>query len=170
MSRLIIIRGPSGSGKSTVAKQLQKECLESTLLLQEDAIRFLFSDWKEPDHTASKELAVASILSGLASGYNVIYEGISNIKTYGKYFERILAKHPEENYFFYLDVAFDETLKRHATRPQKTEFGPKEMKRWLAYASPTGYAYETIIPDPSTLDETVAKILEVTGNDQSLTR
>lgn len=161
MSKLIIIRGPSGSGKSTVAKQLQSRLPSPTLLLQEDKIRFMFSDWREPAHTASKELATASILSGLDSGLDVIYEGISNIKTYDKFFQQIFAIHPNDNYFFYLDVDFDETIKRHDTRPQRSEFGPVEMKQWLEYASPTGYKCETIIPKESSVEETVNKIIEV---------
>lgn len=161
--KLIIIRGSSGSGKSTVAMRLQSEYPSPTLLICEDKIRFMFSNWVEPAHTASKELALASILSGLKSGFNVIYEGISNVKTYSKYFERIFTEHPDENYFFYLDVDFDETLKRHEMRPEKSEFGPEEMKRWRDYASPTGYKFETIISQQSSIDETVKKIIEVTN-------
>jgi ABC-type dipeptide/oligopeptide/nickel transport system ATPase component len=60
-SKLIAIRGPSGSGKSTVAKELQKACPVPTLLIHEDQIRFMFSNWQEPAHTASKNLATAAI-------------------------------------------------------------------------------------------------------------
>jgi adenylate kinase family enzyme len=161
MPKLIVIRGPSGSGKSTVATELQKTCPTPTLLIHEDQIRFMFSNWKEPAHTASKKLATAAILSGLEYGFDVIYEGISNIKTYHEYFEHILKKHPQDNYFFYLDVSFDETVKRHESRPQKSEFGQEEMKQWLEYASPTGYEFETIIPEPSSLSQTVDQILKV---------
>ncbi len=122
----------------------------------------MFSNWKEPDHTASKKLMVTSILSGLESGLDVIYEGISNIKTYREYFDHILNEHPEDNYFFYLDVNFEETLKRHETRPQKTEFGQEEMERWREYASPTGYENEVIIPESSSLTQTVKTTLKTT--------
>ena len=161
MPKLIVIRGPSGSGKSTVAKQLQHTLSTASLLVHEDQIRFMFSNWKEPAHTASKELAQATILSGLASGFDVIYEGISNVKTYDTYFQRIFKEHPQQNYFFYLDVGFDETLRRHETRPQKSEFGRDEMKRWLEYASPTNYEFETVIPEQSELDKTVSTIVRI---------
>lgn len=158
MPKLIIIRGPSGSGKSSVSKALLKTCEKPTLLIHEDEIRFMFNNWKQPDHAASKELAVASILSGLKSGYDVIYEGISNVKTYDKYFQQIFKKHPTENYFFYLDVSFEESLRRHETRPEKSEFGAEEMKSWQVYASPTGYEHEIIIPEHSSLEDTVTAI------------
>ena len=161
MSKLIVIRGPSGSGKSTVAKRLHSELQNPSLLLSEDEIRFKFSDWKQPDHKACKELAVVSILSGLESGFDVIYEGISNVKTYDEYFQKVFANHPHDNHFFYLDVGFPETVRRHETRPQKTEFTVNEMKRWRAYASPTDYVGEIIIKEDSTLDQTVDRILQV---------
>jgi deoxyadenosine/deoxycytidine kinase len=161
MQKLIIIRGPSGSGKTSVAKELHKRCNRPTLLIGEDQIRFMFNDWKQPEHSACKRLATASILKGLEVGYDVIYEGISNIKTYDEYYQEIIAKHPAENYFFYLDVSFDETIRRHETRPQKSEFGVEEMKRWLEYASPTGYDPETIISEDSSLEETVETIIKV---------
>lgn len=158
MPKLIIIRGPSGSGKSTVSKALLKTCDNPTLLIHEDEIRLMFNNWKQPNHTASKELAVASILSGLKSGYDVIYEGISNIKTYDKYFRQILKEHPDDNYFFYLNVSFEESMKRHESRPEKYEFGENEMREWQAYTSPTGYDNEIIIPEHSSLDDTITAI------------
>jgi deoxyadenosine/deoxycytidine kinase len=165
MAKLIVIRGPSASGKSTIAKKLHAHSVRPTLLIHEDEVRFMFSDWKQSNHTASKLLATSMIISGLQSSYDVIYEGISNIKTYDQYFQQIFKVHPHGNYFFYLNVSFEETLRRHKTRPQKDKFGIREMKRWLGYASPTGYSEEHIIPEPSTVEQTVEVICRVTGLD-----
>jgi len=33
------------------------------------------------------------------------------------------------------------------------------MKQWLSYASPTGYDSETIIPEDSSMEETVETII-----------
>jgi len=159
MQKLIIIRGPSGSGKSSVAEELHKRCSRQTLIIHEDRIRIMFNDWKQPGHIANKQLATVSIIQGLKSGYDVIYEGISNIKTYDRYFQEIFAENISENFLFYLDVSFDETIKRHATRHKKSEFGVSEMKQWLSYASPTGYDSETIIPEDSSMEETVETII-----------
>lgn len=160
MPRLIVIRGPSGSGKTSISEALLKSCKNPTLLIHEDEIRLMFNNWKQPDHSASKDLAVASILSGIKSGYDVIYEGIANIKTYDIYFQSIFKKHPNDNYFYFIDVSFEECLKRHNTRIQKDQFGATEMQEWIRYASPTGYESEIIIPENSSLENTVKFIIE----------
>jgi len=158
MEKLIIIRGPSGAGKSSIAKELHARCSRPTLLISEDKVRKMFSDWLQPNHTASKKLATAMVISGLKSNYDVIYEGISNIKTYEQYYKEIFAVHPTENYMFYLDVSFDETVRRHDTRPEKAEFGVDVMKEWWNYATPTGYDFEAIIPEGTSQEDTVENI------------
>lgn len=160
MPKFIVIRGPSGSGKTTVSEALFSRCKNPTLLIHEDEIRLMFNDSKQPAHTASKELAFASILSGLNSGYDVIYEGIANIKSYDSYFQSIFREHPSDNYFFYIEVSFEESLRRHDMRPQKSEFGVEQMKEWADYATPTGYEQEIIIPEHSGLEDTVMTIVK----------
>ncbi len=156
--KLIIIRGPSGSGKSSVTRTLLKKVKGQAMLVSVDQTRKMFSDQKQPDHQASKDMVVNNVLFGLAKNYDVILEGILNIKTDKFMFDKILATHPEENYFFYLDVSYKETLRRHKTRPEKAEFGEESMKEWWSYASPMGHASETVIPESSSLEETVAII------------
>ena len=39
MKKLIILRGNSGSGKSTIAKELQKQFGNNTMLISQDMIR-----------------------------------------------------------------------------------------------------------------------------------
>lgn len=163
MQKLIVIRGPSGAGKSSIAAELQERSSEPALLVSEDKVRRLFSDWKQPKHDASKRMVANMVITGLKENYHVIYEGISNIKTHRPYFDEILASHPSSNFFFYLDVSFEETLKRHSTRPNNNEFGEAEMKTWWEYATPTGYEFETTIPETSTFEETVATIARVAG-------
>lgn len=163
MNKLVIIRGPSGAGKSTVARKVFGRCSRPTLLVSEDGVRKMFSDHHVAGHDSARELATSTVLLGLRNGYDVIYEGILNIKTRQKQFDSIFEKHPEENYFFYLNVSFDETLRRHATRPEKVEFKPESMKKWWNYASPTSHESEVIISESSTLDETIQVINKTAG-------
>jgi predicted kinase len=163
MSKLIIIRGPSGAGKSTIAKELVKATDRPTMLVSEDALRKTFNDWKRPDHEDSKVLAIQTVLFGLSSGYDVVYEGILMRSRYDHRFKLLFEEHPDENYLFYLDVSFGETLKRHQSRPEKADFGVDEMKRWWDYASPTSHLTEKIIPESSSLAETLKTIRQVTG-------
>jgi len=160
--KLIIVRGPSGAGKSTASRELLKRSSRPTLLVSEDYIRLMFSDHHRTGHGVSKELTITAVSHGLRNGYDVIYEGILNVKT-DPQLEAFLKDRSEENYLFYLDVSFDETLKRHQTRPQKSDFGSEAMKRWWNYASPMGNTAETLIPESSSLEETVAAINRIAG-------
>lgn len=163
IQKLIIIRGPSGAGKSSVTKELLAKTSRPTLLVSVDTIRMLFSDQKKPDHQTSKRLVINNVIFGLESGYDVILEGILNIKTDKFMFDKIFAVHPEGNYLFYLNVSYQETLRRHRNRPEKDLFGEEEMKEWWGWSLPSNHASETIIPENSSLEETVTKIMEISG-------
>lgn len=161
--KLIVIRGPSGSGKSTVANELLKRAERSTLLIGEDKIRKMFSDHTRTGHAEARQLAIQSVLFGLACGYDLIYHGILTVQGNSSQFDEILMAHPNENYFFYLDVSFDETVRRHDTRHKKSQFGADAMRRWWEYSSPTGSESETIIPETSSLEQTLQTIARTTG-------
>lgn len=163
MEKLIIIRGPSGAGKSSVARALLEESKRPTLLVSVDQIRKSFSDQSKPDHRTTKDLTTNNVLFGLSNGYNVVLEGILNIKTDTPYLDKILKAHPKENYFFYLDVSYEETLRRHKGRPEKKLFGEAEMREWRGWATPTGHPSETIIPEDSSLEETVSLVQKTAG-------
>lgn len=160
MQKLIIIRGPSGAGKSTIAQKLVERIETPTLLVSEDTLRKNFSDWRQPNQDTSKDLAIQTVLFGLEHGYGVIYEGILNIKTYGDRFDKLLKLHPQGNYVFYLDVSFDETKRRHNSRPEKSEFTHEDMARWRDYASPMSVQNETIISESSSVNKTIETILK----------
>jgi len=163
MRKLIIIRGPSGSGKSTVARELSLRCAHPPLLISEDQIRRMFVNHTQTGHEVAKRLATKAVLFGLENGYDVIYEGILNLKTSGDNLHEFFDAHKEENYLFYLDVSFDETVRRHKTRDKNTEFKAESMKKWWDFASPTGHAAETIIPESSSLENTIKTIAKMAG-------
>ncbi len=164
-SKLIIIRGPSGAGKSTVSKELLKRSNRSTLLISEDQIRKMFNNHHKPGHDTSKKIATNAVKTGLSNGYDVIYEGILNLKTSGNNLDDIFSVHADENYMFYLDVSLEETLLRHDSRPEKSEFEAETMKKWWSYASPSGSSIETIISESSLPEDTVKTIANTCGLD-----
>lgn len=165
MQKLIIIRGPSGSGKSTVARELSKRCAQPPLLISEDQIRRMFVNHTQTGHETAKRLATKAVLFGLDNGYDVIYEGILNVKTSGDNLHEFFDAHKEENYLFYLDVSFDETIRRHKARDKNTEFKAESMKKWWDFASPTGHISETIISESSSLENTIKIISKVANLD-----
>lgn len=165
MPKLIVIRGPSGSGKSTVTNEFFKRTKEPLLVVGEDRLRKMFSDHRKTPHPASERLALEAIKIGLENGYHVVYQGILNAKSGEFRPDELLELHPQETYFFYLDVSFEETLARHKTRHKRNEFGADAMQRWWSYSSPLGHELETLIPESSSLDNTLATISRITGLD-----
>jgi len=64
--------------------------------------------------------------------------------------------------FYYLDASIDETLRRHATRPQATEFGPDDMRQWHRPGDLLTEIREHVIPQTCTVQETISLILAET--------
>jgi hypothetical protein len=54
----------------------------------------------------------------LDAGFHVVVEGILYADRYGDMLGRLRADHRGPTHHYYLDVPFDETLARHATKPQ----------------------------------------------------
>jgi predicted kinase len=165
MEKLIIIRGPSGAGKSSIARVLTERSDRPTLLIEQDQIRQKFNDQGPKANVPVWEMVEADTTIGLNNGFDVILEGILNIQKDGqrKTLERILKAHPDENYIFYMDVQFDETLRRHATRNKNVEFGENEMKEWWDLSTPMDHLREVVISQPSSLEETVRTIGKIAG-------
>ena len=59
----------------------------------------------------------------------------------------------------YLDVPFEETIRRHATKPQASEYGRAEMSAWYRGSDLLPGGIDDVIPATSTLDATVGRIL-----------
>ena len=109
-----------------------------------------FNDVEVPD----KELIEGNILICLKSGFDVIFEGNFKITTHKQLLERIFEAHPNENYVFYLQASLAETLRRHQTRSVKI-ISEQEMNELYRYATPMHHPSETIVPENSSLEETV---------------
>jgi hypothetical protein len=56
-------------------------------------------------------------------------EGIFNAERRSAMLERIAAQGNHARFYAY-DLTFDETVRRHATRPQATAFTEDEMRSW----------------------------------------
>ena len=56
--------------------------------------------------------------------------GILNSEWYFRLFELAVDLYDKNVYAYYFDLPFEETLKRHRTKPNCNEFGKEEMRRW----------------------------------------
>jgi hypothetical protein len=64
---------------------------------------------------------------------------------------------------YYLDVPFEETLRRHATKPQASEYGRAEMSDWYREHDVLPGGIEQVIPASSPLHATVERLMNDTG-------
>ena len=64
---------------------------------------------------------------------------------------------------FYLDVSLDETLRRHAGRPQASQFGAEDMRGWYAPRDVLGLPDERVITETSSKEDSVALIASTVG-------
>ncbi len=64
----------------------------------------------------------------LDRGRHVVVEGILNIPRYGPMLRSLVADHGGVSRAYVMDVPFEETLRRHATKAKADEFGEAEMR------------------------------------------
>jgi hypothetical protein len=74
-----------------------------------------------------------------------------------------LIKESDEALVYYFDIPFEETLRRHATKPNAHEFGKKEMRDWWKEKDFLGVPNEQIIDITYTKETIVEKVLAEIG-------
>ncbi|GAA3455417.1 AAA family ATPase [Dactylosporangium matsuzakiense] len=162
---LVVIRGNSGSGKTTVAREVRRRYGRGCALLEQDHLRRIVL--REHDSHGIGATAPAFITAmartALDLGHHVVLEGILLADRYGPALRDLLAAHPGPASVYYLDIPFEETVRRHATRAHRVTFTPQDMRGWYTPADRLGTPGETVIGPGSTLDATVATILHGSG-------
>ncbi len=99
----------------------------------------------------------------LDAGYHVVAEGILSAARYGAMLQRLCADHRGPTRCYYLHVPFEETLRRHATKPQAFEYGEAEIRGWCRELDLLCEPAETVIGPDSALADTVRRIMSDTG-------
>lgn len=130
MGKLIVLRGNSGSGKTTVAKELQKKFGRNTILISQDVIRRDMLMVKDGEDTRALPLMKELLKYGSTHSDIVILEGIMYADWYRPLFELARRICGKKIYAYYFDLSFEETLRRHQTKPNCREFGEEAMRRW----------------------------------------
>lgn len=141
----MILRGPSGSGKTTIARALRAELGRGAALVEQDHVRrVLLWEWDTPG-ALNIELIDTIARRTLAAGRATIIEGILADAHYGEMLRALVDDHSGITVCAYLDVPFDETVRRHATRTQSTQFTADDMATWWASSGPLGVDGELVI-------------------------
>jgi predicted kinase len=162
-TKLVVIRGNSGAGKSTIAQTVRRRYGRGCALVQQDHLRRVLL-W-EPDRPGglAPALIAQTVRFALDHHRHVVLEGILAAARYRDTITDLVRSHRGQSHVFYLDVSLDESLRRHATRPQAADFTGAEMRSWYLPGDVLGLDGEHVVPESSTLEQAVAYILRVSG-------
>lgn len=153
---LILLRGNSGSGKTTVARALQRRLGRGTLLLSQDAIRREMLYTSDGPDTLAIPLLNHLLEYGATHCHAVILEGILTAEWYSPVFRTAQRLFGDRISAWYFDLPFEETLRRHQTKPNRADFGEADMRRWWREKDYIGFLSEHTL----TTDASEAQILE----------
>lgn len=156
---LIVLRGNSGSGKTTVARELQRQQgRERLAVISQDVVRreVLWAN----DRAGNPAIGLIDVMAryALNQGFSVVVEGILHPSRYGEMLRRLAQDHRGRTLTYFWDVPFEETLRRHATKPKASEFGEAEMRDWWYGAAYVDGLNETSIGAEETLDDAIQRV------------
>ena len=162
MSRLIVLRGNSGSGKTTVARALQAHFGHGTLLISQDVVRRDMLKVKDGANTPALPLLMELLRYGSRHSEVTVLEGILRAEWYAPLFEAARREFGGNIFAYYWDIPFAETLRRHATKPNRAEFGEPELRDWWLENDYAPALLERRLGPELSLEETVSMILRET--------
>jgi hypothetical protein len=98
---------------------------------------------REHDRPGAANIGLIDLTArhALDAGYHVVVEGILYADRYGDMLARLRADHRGPTHGYYLDVPFDETLARHATKPIADDVNETQLRDW--------YRPRDLLPDGS---------------------
>ena len=162
-TRLIVLRGNSASGKSSVATGLRERYGRGIALVRQDTLRREVLRERDIPGGANIGLIDLTVRHALAHGFHTVLEGILHVDHYGEMLAGLLAGHPGRTHCYYLDVPFEETLARHATKPIADEVTEQQLREWYRPLNLLPGGVEAVIPATSPLDGTVDRVLHESG-------
>lgn len=159
MRKLVIIRGNSGSGKSCLARQLQREIGRNTLVIPQDTVRREMLWARDGPDTAALPLLSELLHYGYAHSEVTILEGILYAEWYRPLFQDAVNLFGKNIFAYYYDLTFEETLRRHETKPNRFDFGEADMRRWWKEKDYIRFIPERIFGADVPLETAVRQVL-----------
>ncbi|MFJ2551641.1 AAA family ATPase [Microbacterium sp. NPDC087591] len=163
-TRLIILRGDSGSGKTTTAAALRPLLRPKTAVIHQDYFRreLLAGGEKESRSADAAALVDAAARQSLDLGYDVILDGVFNLRDYASRLEQLWRDHRGVTRIYQFDVGYEETVRRHEGRELRHAFTAEQMREWFDGWQPLTFVDEGRIgPDESLADVTRRIIADV---------
>ena len=160
--RLIVIRGNSASGKSSIVAGIREAYGPGVAWVEQDYVRrIVFQERGRPDD-ASIPMIGQIARHALERGFHTVVEGIMPVNGYGELFAELARDYAGSAYFYYLDIPFEETVRRHAMRDKAMAFTADDMAEWYRPQDLLDHPRETVIDHASSLETTVQQILTET--------
>ncbi|MFE6733614.1 AAA family ATPase [Microbacterium sp. NPDC057650] len=160
-TRLVILRGDSASGKTTTALALRERLGPKVALIHQDQFRreLLRNEDRAQRSQDASILIVGAARSALDLGYDVILDGIFNLRDYSEPFRRLHEDHRGCTRVYQFDVGLDETIRRHSERPLSSAFGEDKIREWYDGWQPLPWFDETRVGPEVTTEDLVSMVL-----------
>ncbi|MEU5389198.1 AAA family ATPase [Kitasatospora cineracea] len=165
-TRLVVIRGNSASGKSSIATGLRAAFGRGLAIVGQDNLRRVVLREHDRHGGANIGLIDTTARYALDAGYHVVVEGILSAERYGPMLQRLLDDHCGTTRCYYLDVPYEETLRRHASKPDPellAAVSADTLRGWYRERDLLPGGTETVIGADSALPDTVEQIMRDTG-------
>ncbi|MEJ7902057.1 MAG: kinase [Thermomicrobiales bacterium] len=163
LTTLVILRGNAGSGKTTIARETRLRCGRGIAIVSQDVIRRDLLREQDVPGGVNIGLIDAIARHTLDEGYHVILEGVFHASHYGAMLGALRREHRGRTSCFYFDIPFEETLRRHASRPQSAEFGEAEMRSWYRPLDLVPWLEEHRIDAAHSLNEAIDVVMAESG-------
>jgi predicted kinase len=163
-TRLVILRGNSASGKSSTAAAIRaRHGRRDLAIVGQDHLRRVVL--REHDVPGGANIGLIDMVAryALHRGFHTIVEGIFRADHYAGMLTGLRADYRGLTLCYYFDVPFNETMRRHAGKPQVVKYGEAEMRGWYRGRDLLPGGVERIIPASSSLEETVRRIVRDAG-------
>ena len=157
---LVCIRGNSGSGKSTLSLMLRDAYGgRGVAVVEQDYIRRKLVHERDQPGAANIDLIGTVVRHCLRAGIHTVLEGILDAGRYGEMLDDLHRDYTGPQHWYYLDIPYEETLRRHATKPQAHEYGAAEMADWYRHRDLLPGGREHVIDADSTAEQSLTRIL-----------
>lgn len=162
-THLIVLRGNSGSGKSTVARELRQAYGRGIAWVEQDYLRRILLREHDLPGASNIGLIDQTVRYALDNGFHVILEGILDAGRYKEMLRGLWKDHAGKTHFYYFNIDFEETARRHATRPQSSEFSVDDMREWYCPNDTLDLLNEHVVDASLSLANETQRILQETG-------
>ncbi len=134
------------------------------MVISHDVVRREMLWVRDGPDTPALPLMAALLRYGHEHSEVTILEGILDAECYRPLFREAAELFGANIFAYYYNLPFEETLRRHETKPNRFDFGEEDMRRWWKEKDYIGFIPEKTIWEDVPLEAAVEWILkEVTA-------